>query len=305
MVQSIRLRVMTWGARHFVRPLLARSGTPETADASFTKIARLVFREPPFVCYQTQVVDGRLFHWIRVHERQKKKVVLYFHGGAYLSGSGRTHRGMLARIAKLTGLMVCAPDYRLLQEAPFPAAFDDARNAWTHLIALGYEPSDIVLGGDSAGGGLMLALLADLTQRGEMPAAAFAFSPWTDLTLSGDTLHCKSEAILPVARMQEAVEMFMGGAAPDDPRASPLFADFHAPPPVLIQVGLGEALAADARRMAEKLSAAGGQVDLQEIDTDFHVFQILDGWLPEARVALQDVANFINPRLLSTSPGGN
>lgn len=102
-------------------------------------------------------------------------------------------------------------------------------------------------GGDSAGGGLMLALLAELTQRGTPPRAAFAMSPWTDLTLQGASLQSKQEVVLPAARMQEVVHRYLRDAAPDDPRASPLFARFNAPPPVLIQVGDGEALLNDAQ----------------------------------------------------------
>lgn len=290
MTQSKRLRIATWGARNFARRYLSRAGTPEAAKIGFDRASALFFKEPPFMYHASTVVDGQTFHWIRVGKPAPRKVILYLHGGAYLSGSGVTHRGMLGRIAKLSGVEVCAPDYRLLQDAPFPAAFEDAQAAWGHLIALGYNPADIILGGDSAGGGLMLALLADLTQSGQIPAAAFTFSPWTDLTLSGDTLHCKPEAILPVSRMAETVDLFLCGAARDDPRASPLFASFINPPPVLIQVGSDEALAADARRMAMVL---GDAAILREKDTALHVFQILDGWLPEARGALQEVADFV------------
>lgn len=290
MTQSLQLRLATWGARRFVRPGLARAGTPEKAKVQFDRASAWFFREPPFLCHSATMIDGQRFHWIRVGKPASRKIILYLHGGGYLSGSGATHRGMLGRIAKLSGVEICAPDYRLLQEAPFPAAFDDARAAWLHLIALGYEPADIILGGDSAGGGLMLALLADLTQRGQTPAGAFTFSPWTDLTLSGDTLYCATEAILPMARINEAVDQFLCGAARNDPRASPLFAEFRAPPPVLIQVGTAEALAADARRMAAKL---GDAAILREKDTALHVFQILDGWLPEAREALREVASFV------------
>ena len=120
------LALMTW--RAFVRRFVGRAcdGTPEDGGRQLSRRARLVFRQPPFVCDLTQSCGlADWFTWIRVHAPGKERV-LYFHGGAYLSGSGRTHRGMLARIAKLSGVQVCAPDYRLLQEAPFPAAFDDA-----------------------------------------------------------------------------------------------------------------------------------------------------------------------------------
>uniref|UniRef100_UPI00404891CF alpha/beta hydrolase n=1 Tax=Yoonia sp. TaxID=2212373 RepID=UPI00404891CF len=152
MGQSLALRMATWGARRFVRPMLAKTGTAEKADASFARAAKVMFRTPPFMCHLTETVAGRTVHWISVGAARPRKIILYFHGGAYLSGSGATHRGMLGRIAKLSGVRVCAPDYRLLQEAPFPAAFDDAVAGWDMLIARGYDPRDIILGGDSAGG---------------------------------------------------------------------------------------------------------------------------------------------------------
>lgn len=117
-----------------------------------------------------------------------RRVILYFHGGAYLAGSPRTHLALLTRLSQLTGVEVCAPSYRLLQTAPFPAAYEDAVAAWDRLMALGYGPADVVLAGDSAGAGLIFALLSHLTLTGQPPAAAVALSPWVDLTMSGESL---------------------------------------------------------------------------------------------------------------------
>lgn len=292
MAQSLPLRLATWGARHIVRRKLQRTSTPQNAAKSFARASK-VFKSPPFLCHLTEISSGLRLNWLSVGQVKPRKVILYFHGGAYLSGSGTTHKGMLGRLSKLSGIRICAPDYQLLQEAPFPAAFEDARSAWETLAAHGYVPEDIILGGDSAGGGLMLALLADLTQRGITPAGAFGISPWTDLTLSGESLSSPTEAILPLGRMNESVDLYLAGAERADPRASPLFAKYQTPPPVLIQVGKDEALADDARRMADVLRKAGGQVTLNEWDTALHVFQILDGWVPEARAALREIADFI------------
>ncbi|WP_162617631.1 alpha/beta hydrolase [Yoonia maritima] len=248
-----------------------------------------LFRGPPYICHLTETVNTLTLNWISTGRVHPRRVILYFHGGAYFVGSGAAYRGLLGRVSSMTGLRVCAPDYRLLQDAPFPAAFDDSVLAWDALIAKGYRPQDIILGGDSSGGGLMLALLAFLTQRGDYPLAAFAMSPWVDLTLQGQTLHAKSEVLLPISRIDEVVNRYLKGAVRDDPRASPLFARFDQPPPVLIQVGSGEALRADAERMAGALQGA----QLCVWDEVPHVWQMFDGYVPEARNALAEIAEFI------------
>ena len=187
-------------------------------------------------------------------------------------------------------MRVCLPDYRLLQDAPFPAAFDDAVQTWEHLLSIGYRPQDIILGGDSAGGGLMLALLAYLTQTAQRPRAAFAMSPWTDLTLSGASLQTKSEVLLPVSRMDDVIDRYLDGAPRNDPRASPLFARYENPPPVLIQVSGKEALRDDALRMRAGLGEAADIRVWQDVP---HVWQMFEGYIPQARSALVELADFV------------
>ncbi len=301
MTQSLRLKIATFGARNIVLRSLKRTGTPEEAATSLERASKLFFKQTKGLHHTITRPGSVTLNWLHTGKYAAGKVLLYLHGGAYMAGSAETHKGMLARISKLAGVQICAPDYRLLQEAPFPAAFDDACEAWAQLRKIGYQPADIVLGGDSAGGGLMLALLADLTQRSERPAGAFALSPWTDLTMAGESLHVSTEAVLPVSRIEEAADMFLAGADRNDPRASPLFAKFDAPPPVLIQVGAQEALADDARRMAIVLRDFGGEVMLDEWDTALHVFQILDGWVPESRRALRQIAKFVQSSFASES----
>ncbi|MFT5742153.1 MAG: monoterpene epsilon-lactone hydrolase [Paracoccaceae bacterium] len=295
---SLRMRAMSLMMRVIARPKLTRLTTPVDAARQFERTARRVFRRPPYMCHLTES-GTPILQWLSVGKCHARRVVLYLHGGAYVVGNGTSHSGMLGRLSKLTGLRVAAPDYRLLKDAPFPAAFEDAVAAWDHLIARGYDPENIVLGGDSAGGGLMFALLAHLTERGTSPACAFAFSPWTDLTLSGESMQAiaKTEVLLPVERMGEAVQLYLDGARADDPRISPLFARYVAPPPVLIQVGSGEALLDDARRMAAHLRDAGGACQLDIWEDAPHVWQIMDGWIPEARAALRDTAAFVQTSL--------
>lgn len=286
----MRLRILNLLLRLCVWPALRFGHSPALAAQIFEIVAPRLFPGPPFNCHLTERLDGMTLHWVRVGSTDQRRIVLFLHGGAYLSGSGRAYHGLLGHLSRYTGLPVCAPDYRLLQHAPFPAAFDDALRTWDELLARGYHPSDIVLGGDSAGGGLMLALLAELTQRGTPPRAAFAMSPWTDLTLQGASLQSKQEVVLPAARMQEVVHRYLRDAAPDDPRASPLFARFNAPPPVLIQVGDGEALLNDAQRMADALGPAA---DLRVWPHVPHVWPIFHGYIPQAAAAFQEIATFV------------
>ena len=211
---------------------------------------------------------------------------------------------MLARLTQAAGVAVEAPDYRLAQEAPLPAAFEDACAAWEAVIAGGLAPDRIVLGGDSAGGGLALALAAELCARQARPAGVFAFSPWTDLTLSGAShiRNAEADPLLPAARVPELVVEILGGTDPADPRVSPLFARFDSPPPVLIQASRTEILLDDALRMAERLREAGGDVELDLWPDPPHAWQIGADLLPEAREALDRAAAFARRCLQTAAP---
>jgi epsilon-lactone hydrolase len=290
---SLRLRALTFVMRLLVRPLLARAVQPVKLRRSYDLVARL-FLAPPFLLHQVEAGLPAL-HWVRAGPIHPARIILYLHGGGYVAGNPAGYAAMLGRLSQLTGLHVAAPVYRLAPEHPAPAAFDDAVLAHAGLIARGYAPGDIVLGGDSAGGGLALALLAHLCAHKLHPAGLFAMSAWTDLSLTGASLQSNAAAdpILPVAQMPTLVAMVRGDLAPDDPRLSPLFATFNAPPPVFLQVGTTEILLDDTRRMADVLRGAGGQVEVSELPGVPHVLHLADGYLPEARAALQQIARFV------------
>lgn len=291
---SLRLRLLNLGLRGIAKPRLARTPGPAEARVDFHRAARWLFRAPPFLLHLSERGSPPL-HWISAGPVAGSPVILYLHGGAYVTGSPWTHAGMLGRLSRLTGLAVVAPRYRLAPEHPAPAAFEDARAAHAALVARGHAPGDILLGGDSAGGGLALALLADLCARDLRPARVFALSPWTDLTLSGATLvtHARADPLLPASRLAEAVALIRGALDPDDPRLSPLFARFDRPPPVLIQAGSTEMLLDDSRRMAAHLAAAGAAVTLEVWPAAPHVWPIGDGYFPEARAALRRIGHFL------------
>ncbi len=295
-----RLGVLNFGLRRIARPFMARTKSPEKAERDFLRAARFIFRVPKGTTFKTKVVlhDQRELPISRITcgPVDDGAAILFFHGGGYVAGSAWTHRGMLARLSLLSGLPVYAADYRLAQVAPAPAAFDDGRTAWEIVtkVAPKLPPDRVVIGGDSAGGGLALSLFAALLNDGVRPAGLFAFSPWTDLTLTGGSLRAneKTDAILPRARMPELCDIVLAGSDPADPRISPLFADFPNPSPVLIQASQTEILLDDARRMAGRLREAGGDVTLDLWPDCPHVWQIFDGWIPEARDALQKTADF-------------
>ncbi len=296
---SRRLALLAAGLRVTAKPWLARTATPEQAERDFERAAALL-RQPPNLRLLRR--GAPRLAWISAGPCVPRRVVLWFHGGAYIAGSARTHGGMLGWLSALSGVEICAPEYRLAQEAPFPAAFEDACGAWEALAALGYAPDDILLGGDSAGGGLALALMARLLREGVRPRGLLAFSPWTDLALTGPSLaeNARADPLLPVHRMEEVVEIVRAEADPRDPRLSPLYARFERPPPAFFQVGDTEILRDDTLRMAAALRAAGGEVETEIWPGVPHVWQIFDGWLPEARAALKKAARFVQSSFAAT-----
>ncbi|GKY89358.1 alpha/beta hydrolase [Sinisalibacter aestuarii] len=298
---SRRLRLLLWLSRRFARRQIARVPDPLPLRPMFDRLARRLFRVPPYTLVGEAALAPGLPALIvsnrpGTHPVRPRKAVLYLHGGAFVAGHPSAFVAMLARIARLTRCEVFVPDYRLAPEHPFPAAVEDARTAWDGLIARGYRPGDIVIGGDSAGGNLALGLLAALLDDRIRPAGLFAFSPVTDLTFSGATIatNAARDAVLPAARRDDLMGFYLQGARADDPRASPLLADFPDPPPVFLQYAATEILADDSRRMAAKLRAPGGEVVLDEWPDAPHVWVLFDGILPEARQALIRVAGFVN-----------
>jgi acetyl esterase/lipase len=291
---SIRLTLLNQWLRRVERPALVSLTDPERARRWFEFQARWTFHPPRGTTTEPTTLGGVPGLRVIPPGPSRPGTILYFHGGAYVFGSSRTHAAMLARVAIRTGLTAILPDYRLAPERPFPAALDDALAAYRALLDISENP--IILGGDSAGGGLVLALLARIVALGlPQPVLTFALSPWTDLTLSGESLATNAgpEAFLPPERLPELRDMYLAGADPADPAASPLLANFRGATPIALWVGSSEILRDDSRRMVAQLQAEGVQAHLTEARDHPHVWPIFAPFLPESNTTLDEIASRI------------
>ncbi|MDJ0839727.1 MAG: alpha/beta hydrolase [Acidobacteriota bacterium] len=252
---------------------------------------------PPFQVDTEEIsVEGVPCTWYRTGINDQG-VILYFHGGGYVVGSPRTHRALVSYLARRSGAAVLSVDYRLAPENPFPAAVEDAVKVYKYLVESGIPVAKTAVGGDSAGGGLTFATLVHSRDHGlPMPAAAFAFSPWTDLSLSGDsvTTNRHREVLIHNEELRRFSAYYLGETEPETPLASPLFADLSGLPPVFIQVSSAEVLRDDSLRMEERLKEAGVPVTCEVWRKMQHVWQFLPGRLPEARKALRNTADFLH-----------
>jgi epsilon-lactone hydrolase len=218
-------------------------------------------------------------------------VILYLHGGAYALSSITVYREFLSRLTRATNLRCLAINYRLAPEDPFPAALEDAIAAYSWLQSQGFDPSQIIIAGDSAGGGLTLATLLTLRDTGaQFPAGAICISPWVDLALTGKSVQSKAtlDPILDQASLQMYAGYYAGENDFTNPLISPLYANLEGLPPLLIHVGTDEILLDDATRFAEKARSAGVDVTLKIWDEMFHVFCLIP-FLPETKQMLMDI----------------
>jgi epsilon-lactone hydrolase len=245
--------------------------------------------------------DGVPGEWSIVPGSAPSRVLLYFHGGGYCSGSIVSHRRLVTEAGRAAGTRTLAIDYRRAPEHPYPAAHEDALTAWRFVRRQGIAATSIAVGGDSAGGNLTLALISRLHAAGEeLPACAWLLSPWTDLTMSGATLATKDsvDPLIHAAYLAELADAY--APAPVDrrnPLISPLFAELAGFPPVLIQVGSAETLLADATRLAAAAGAADVDMTLQIWPHMIHAWPVWNAKLEDGRRALADAGRFIRSHL--------
>ena len=240
-------------------------------------------------------LSGMKAAWMRLERPHRHaRCVLYCHGGGYTSGNLGYSRVLASKLVRSTGLDTLSFEYRLAPEHPYPAALEDAFRAWDHLMYLGYGAKDVVLAGDSAGGNMALVLSLALRRSGRMlPGALLLMSPWTDMTASGASYGERAEAdpILTNEYIQAVREAYAPGADYSRPEFSPLFGDFSAFPPALIQVGTHEILYSDSERLAERLKAAGCYCRLEVWENMWHVFQMAPA--KKSAAAMESMAHFL------------
>lgn len=246
-------------------------------------------------------LDGVPGEWSMVPGTDPSRVLMFFHGGGYCSGSIRSHRRMATEAARAAGVRTLAVAYRLAPEHPFPAARDDALTAWHWLRRQGIDAAHIAVGGDSAGANLSVALINQLrADSEELPACAWLVSPWTDLTMSGSTMTTK-DAVDPLMHkgyLQELANAYVpAGMESNDPRISVLYAELHGLPPALIQVGSEETLLDDASRFATAAGAADVPVTLEIWPHMIHAWHLWNAHLDAGRRALASAAAFIRRHL--------
>ncbi len=226
--------------------------------------------------------------------------VLYLHGGGYVVCSPGTHRDVTSRIAVATGARLVVLDYRLAPEHPYPAGVDDADAAWQ---ALSVEPGPLAVAGDSAGGGLALALMLRLRQRGEaMPVAAALISPWVDLTIPEGSVDGNADDYLDRPVLERFAAHCLQGADPREPEVSPVFADLSGLPPLLVMTGGAEVFLDENRHFAARAEAAGTAVTLRVGEGMVHAWPAFAAILPEGRVAIDEIGAFLSRHASLTVP---
>lgn len=244
-------------------------------------------------------VNGVPAEWISAPESAPDRAILYLHGGGYVIGSARTHRALTAHLARAARSRILVLDYRLAPEFPFPAPVEDAVSSYQWLLAQGISPNKIVIAGDSAGGGLVVATLVALKNVGEpMPSAGVCISPWVDLEATGGSFASNAEADPSVSRSRvlKLAETYLDGRNPRAPLASPIHADLTGLPPLLIHVGGIEVLLDDSNMLKAAAEASNVPVQMEIWDHMPHVWHHYAPILPEGREAIRKIGEFVLTR---------
>ncbi|MEU9068282.1 alpha/beta hydrolase [Streptomyces sp. NPDC048306] len=283
-----------------------RAETPPTPEEQREGFAAALTRPTPDgVVSRRTVLGGRPALELDPDTASGPGRLLYLHGGGYVVGSPDTHAGLAGELARRAGLRAVSVDYRLAPEHPFPAAVDDGLAAYRELLSTGTDPRDLVLAGDSAGGGLGIATLLAAREAGlPQPAAVALFSPWADLTLAGGSIRSKEGAdpIFTGADVRAYADLYVGAGDRAAPLASPVFADLAGLPPLLVQAGANEVLLDDAVRLAGRAGADDVEVTLEVGPGLPHVYQLHYGRLEEADAALDRAARFLTAHLSAGRP---
>jgi monoterpene epsilon-lactone hydrolase len=251
---------------------------------------------------RVEAVDahGVAAEWTAVSGANPKHVIMFLHGGGYVSGSIASHRHMISEAGRQAGARSFAVGYRLAPEDPYPAALDDAVTAYKFLLSSGYPPGQIALAGESAGGGLALATAVTLRDAGlPLPACLWCSSPWVDLKMAGGSMITKAavDPLIQKPYLQELAAAYLDGADPRAPLVSPLHADLRGLPPMLIQVGSAETLLDDSIRLAGVAGGADVSVRLEVWPDMIHAWHLFYQQVAAGRRSLAAVGGFVRSRL--------
>lgn len=293
---SIRASLMRFLLKHTVKKQFDNFDDVPALREQMAASARLNPRVPESIAVTATSIEGVPVEWISAADAEQDKVLVYFHGGGYVFGGLDSHRDIAWRLGQASGIRVLNVDYRLAPEHPFPAALDDATRCYRWLLDEGISPERIAVGGDSAGGGLAVALLLNLRNLGlPMPAGCILISPWTDLSVSGDSVSANAaiDPMLSGEVLDRMAAYYLGDRDRKAPLASPLFGELSGLPPMLVQVGTHEVLQSDAQRLVDKVNAAGGKAVIEIWPKMFHVFQVFAARVPEGKDAIAKLGSFV------------
>ena len=272
--------------------------TIEDSREGFEKMMRVVGGKTPASIRQVDA-GGVPSELVSAGGASEDTVTLYLHGGGYVIGSPKTHREFARRLSAASQAQVLVIDYRLAPESPFPAPVEDAISAYRWLMSEGYAPERIAIAGDSAGGGLTVAILVSIRDQGlPMPACGVCLSPWVDMEGIRDSMTSRADRD-PMVQKEGLVGMaglYLADADPRSPLAAPMYADLEGLPPLLIQVGASETLFDDAVRLDNKARAAGVETSFEEWDDMIHVWHIFAPMLDEGQKAIERMAEFMREK---------
>lgn len=262
-------------------------------------MARLA-TEPAGVSYDEIIAAGLPALWADPAGCDRELVLVFFHGGGFVSGSKDSHRKLAAHLARAAGCRALIPDYRLVPEHTFPAQLEDARALYDWLLTEGHQPSKIAFAGDSAGANIATASALSLKRDNRpLPAAIVAFSPWYDMEAVGETFesNAATDAFISRELVHFVAPLFLGGHSPADPLANPLHSDPSGLPPVFLTCGGDETLRSNVEGFAELARQAGVEVALQVCDGMQHVYQSMVGRAPEADASITEAGKWLRQRL--------
>lgn len=271
------------------------AGFRDTCEKGATRFAKI----PDGLIVKPQLIEGITSEWLVPEGADPKKLILYVHGGGYVSGSCNDHRAIVAKFAKNCGVTNLTYEYRLAPEHPFPAAVDDSVKVYRHLLASGFLPENILIAGESAGGGLCLVILLALKDlQLPLPIAAVAISPWTDLSCSSGSYRTKNKkSLAPMNSWFVFRDHYIGNYPATFPLISPLFGNLRGLPPLLINSGEDDELFDDGEQFFVKAREAGVDATFRKGTGMVHCYPLLAPMFPEASNAMEEIIGFIRHHL--------